>query len=114
MSLDSLLDRLHVRPAEAEEEDRFVPKLADQARELTVEPDEFALAAEIRDRCLRWLELHRAHCPETSCVEPAGFLAFLAHSMGATERQLTQFPRLLLDYDMRCDGCGSQRDEVNP
>jgi hypothetical protein len=65
-----------------------------------------------RDLLLQHMAAHRATCSEESdCGEVANILAFMAHSLGASRRDLMKFPTLLVDYDMRCAGCGSTRHD---
>lgn len=69
-----------------------------------------------RDLILADLDEHDRDCPRRStgewCPEKANALAYLAHCLGVTQRDLAELPRLLLSYDLACKGCGSVRDRT--
>ena len=58
-----------------------------------------------RNLLVDWVKQHRAHC-DNDCGEVGNVLAFLAHSMGATEFDLRQFPKRLVAYDIDCQHKG--------
>lgn len=67
-----------------------------------------------RDLVIEHLVAHEGQCSDPNCLERANILAFMAHSIGATDRDLHALPRLLLTYDGNCSGCGSARDSPPP
>lgn len=59
-----------------------------------------------RQLLVQAIATHRQDCREPTCLEAANILAFLAHSIGAREADVKALPRLLLDYDVRCQQGG--------
>jgi len=45
---------------------------------------------------------HRRKCRNPECAEVGNLLAWLAHCLGATERDVRKFPSYLVDYDVQC------------
>jgi hypothetical protein len=70
--------------------------------------DELELSNRIRHACLHWLRLHRRDCADPGCVEPANFLAYLAHSMGLDD--LDHMRLHFLEYEVGCEKDGEKGD----
>jgi hypothetical protein len=62
-----------------------------------------------RDLLIEEVAEHAKHCTAQQCEHLANLLAFLAHSIGATRRDMLALPRLLAQYDLECQGCASPR-----
>ena len=63
----------------------------------------------IRDLAIAVIKSHEAVCDDPECTERGNMLAWLAHCIGATERDLRALPKLLVMYDTHCKGCPSDR-----
>lgn len=93
-------------PAPADLDEQTEPA----AVELTADSLARTLTA-LRSALIAHIELHERTCPQTNCTEKGNMLAWLAHSIGAGPEDLRVLPRLLLQYDIQCAGCGSPRDQ---
>jgi hypothetical protein len=70
-------------------------------------PTEAAYMNVARQALFDALDEHDARCPiGDGCLVRANMLAFLAHCIGASREDVTAFPAMLADYDMKCVQAG--------
>ena len=58
-----------------------------------------------RDLLVVYVHQHQKECTKRrdDCLEVAGILAYIAHSIGATREDLDKLPGLLFQMDMECE-----------
>lgn len=67
---------------------------------------EHSMIERIRTELIGHVERHKAVCKDPNCADVGNLLAYLAHCLGASDRDMREMQRIFLMYETECKNSG--------